>query len=321
MIIRQQLPLSILLILIVLFIITGCEQSSPDIDKTPTPVSTIRAQGNNDDVVRVGVLVIRSAVATNAQYGPLVSYLEEIVKRPFELVPLDQEAQFTEVAQGNLQFTFNNPLAGEQLRRLYSTELLATLSRANTGTEFSGLIIVRPDSDINTINDLIGKHGACVAFQTAAAGCAFQIFHLQQNGIDPFTDFASFVEVPSQDNIVLGVLNSTFDVGFVRTGQLEKMVAEETILSINELTILDQTEDDFFYPHTTRLYPEWPFAALANTDSELKGDVREALLALTAEDPAMVTANANTFVPMVDYTAIDELIEALQLRSWDSLEQ
>ena len=318
MIIRQHLPL---LILFVLLIITGCEQSSPDIDKTPTSVSTIRGQGNDDDVVRVGVLAIRSAVAANAQYGPLISYLEETLKRPFELVPLDQEAQFTEVAQNNLQFTLNNPLAGEQLRRLYDTELLATLSRANTGTEFSGLIIVRPDSGINTISDLTGKHGACVAFQTAAAGCAFQIFHLQQNGIDPFTDFASFVEVPSQDNIVFSVLNNTLDVGFIRTGQLEKMVVEGTILNIDELTILDRAEDDFFYPHTTRLYPEWPFAALANTDPELKEEVRVALLALTDEHPAMVAANANAFVPAIDYTAIGELIEVLQLRSWDSSEQ
>jgi ABC-type phosphate/phosphonate transport system substrate-binding protein len=280
----------------------------------PTPLSTATVEVTSDEV-KVGVLAIRSGVAAQSQYGALMAYLEETIGRPFTLVPVTQESQFTLVEEGALDFTFNNPLAAVQIRRLYGTQFLATLSRPNTGTQFSGLIIVRDDSQMTTLDDLAGKRATCVAFETAAAGCIFQVYHLQQNGIDPFTDLSSFTETPSQDNIVLSVLNGTVDAGFIRTGQLERMKADGMLLGLEELRILDQADDEFFYPHTTRLYPEWPFAALAGTDPELAKALQSALLNIPSDHPAMVKAKATSFVSALDYTSLDELIEGLQLRS------
>ena len=268
--------------------------------------------------VRVAVLAIRSAEAANKQYGAIINHLSETLDRPFELVPVGQEQQFEIVANGNVDFTYNNPLAAVQLHRLYDTQYLATLERANTGTEFSGLIIARRNSGITEVADLVGKNVTCVAFQTAAAGCNFQVYHVLQNGVSP-DDFASFTETGSQDNIVLGVLNETFDAGFIRTGQLEKMVREGTLLNQDEIVIVDQADDDFHFPHTTRLYPEWPMAALEGTDPALSAAVRDALLAIPADSDAMINASASGFVPAVDYTPLDDLIELLELRSFDAV--
>ncbi len=172
----------------------ACQSSPPSSPPTPTSTTTTEVRDNE---VKVGVLAIRSGVATQKQYGVLVDYLEETLGRPFKLIPVTQESQFTLVEEGVLDFTFNNPLAAVQIRRLYHTEFLATLSRPNTETEFGGLIVVRDDSDIKTLDDLVGKRASCVAFETAAGGCIFQVYHLQQNGIDPFTEFSSFTETPS----------------------------------------------------------------------------------------------------------------------------
>ncbi|MEM7539036.1 MAG: phosphate/phosphite/phosphonate ABC transporter substrate-binding protein [Chloroflexota bacterium] len=305
--------------MLVSLLLAACTSPTPE----PTPIPTIESSNIDSesmpvDAVRVAVLAIRSATAANQQYDPILDYLSEEIGRPFVMVPIGQEDQFTVVEQGEVDFTFNNPLAATQIRRLYDTEFLATLSRNNTGPEFSALIVVNAASDITTIEDLKDKKGTCVAFETAAAGCIFQIFHLLQQGIDPFADFASFVETPSQDNIILGVLNGTFDVGFVRTGQLEKMLAEGRFLSMDELRIIDQADDSFYFPHTTRLYPEWPMAALAETDPDLAVAVKEALLALPEGHPSLENANATGFVPAVDYGPLDELIETLELRSWDA---
>lgn len=309
---------SIILFITILGVIVSACNTKPDtVNHTLTPINTLNTDAQ-DDSVKVGVLAIRSAVAANSQYGPILTYLEEELGRPFELVPLDQESQFVEVEQNNLDFVFSNPLSAVQLQRLYDTEFLVTLSRLNTGTEFGGLIIVNTQSNLVTVDDLRGQKGACVAFETAAAGCVFQIFYLQEQGFDPFEDFTSFVEVASQDNIVLGVLNGTYDVGFVRTGQLERMVKDGTILSIDELRIIGQVDGDFFYSHTTKLYPEWPLAALPQIDLQLKLDVTKALLAIPSDHPAMVTAGADGFVPAVDYISLDDLIITLRLRSWDT---
>ncbi len=301
---------------LVVFGLAACTARLDDPKPEITPAATLRAQ-SSENAVRVGVLAIRSAVTAQAQYGPILTYLEGTLGRPFTFVPLGQEDQFTKVEQGNVDFIFNNPLAAVQIRRLYGTRFLATLSYVETGPHFGGLIIVREDSGIATLDDLQGKRGACVNFETAAAGCIFQVYHLKQHGINPFTDFGIFTEIASQDNIVLSVLNGTIDVGFIRTGQLEQMVLEGAILNLDEIRILDRATDNYFYPHTTTLYPEWPFAALAHTDPSLADAVRQALIAIPADHPAMEQIKAVGFVPTTDYTSLDMLIETFHLRSWD----
>ncbi|MCB0969336.1 MAG: phosphate/phosphite/phosphonate ABC transporter substrate-binding protein, partial [Ilumatobacter sp.] len=290
------------------------ERAEATPDTTARPV--VDAAGD-DDAVKVGVLAIRSAVAANSQYGPIVEYLQDEVGHSFELVPLGQDEQFDAVAAGDVDFVLSNPLASVQLRRLYDTEFLATIDRTGTGPEFGGLIIVRADSEIETLDDLRGADVTCVAFDTAAAGCNFQIMHLREAGIDT-TEFGSFTETPSQDNIVLAVLNGDVDAGFVRTGQLERMVAEGTLTSTDELRVLDPHDGDYPFTHTTRLYPEWPIAALAGTDDTLADEVTRALLAIGSEHPALGNANAAGFVPPPDYEPLDRLVVRLQLRSWDA---
>ncbi|MEL7356615.1 MAG: phosphate/phosphite/phosphonate ABC transporter substrate-binding protein [Cyanobacteria bacterium J06634_6] len=268
--------------------------------------------------VKFGILTIDSAVSVNERYSPLLVYLSEKIGRPVELVILSQETQFTQVEEGAVDFSMNNPLAAVQIQRLYDTDFVLTLSRPKTGTEFSGLIIVNSNSDIKSVEDLKDKRAACVDFETAAAGCIFQTYHLLQQNFDPYQEFSSFTENKSQDNIVLSVLNGSIDVGFIRTGQLEKMVNKGLLANLDEVRIIDLADDDFPYPHTTALYPEWPVAALATTEPQLREQVKTALLELSADHPAMKALKAASFSAAVDYIPIHELIETLQLKSWDT---
>lgn len=283
------------------------------VETTVFPVEAI----GDDDAIKVGVLAIRSAVAANAQYGPIVEYLEDELDRSFELIPLAQDELFDAVADDDVDFVLSNPLSSVQVQRLYDTEFLATIDRVGTGPEFGGLIITRSDSDIESIEDLRGADVTCVAFETAAAGCNFQVMHLLEAGIET-SDFASFTETPSQDNIVLAVLNGDVDAGFIRTGQLERMVAEGTLMSLDEVRVLDRHDGDYPYPHTTALYPEWPLAALAGTDDDLAADVAEALLSVEEGHPALDNANAVGFVTPPDYGPLDRLVVELRLRTWDA---
>ncbi len=315
---HQNLPVAIGLCLTLLLPLTACSDQQTSAPSPTADVETAPVQDISGEPVRVGILAIDSAVSVNERYTPLLKYLSEVTGRPFELVPLTQESQFTEVAEGSLDFTLNNPLAAVQIRRLYQTQFLTTHSRPQTGTEFSALIVVNRDSTIQTLEDLRGKKGACVDFETAAAGCVFQIYHLQKNGIDPLTDFSSFVENKSQDNIVLAVLNGTIDVGFIRTGQLEQMVAKGLLDSPDEVRILNPADNDFYYEHTTALYPEWPFAATEAAAPQLVDAVEEALLEIPVNHPALVAAQLDGFVPAADYSELDRLIEQLKLKSWDA---
>jgi len=314
----RPIPSPVIAIVTVIGLMTvGACSSTPDVASVGDEVDQSAVHTlENPDSIRVGVLAIRSAVAASAQYRPILDYLEAELDVPFTLVPLTQEEQFQRVEAGDLDFVFSNPLAAVQLRRLHDTEFLATLSRVNTGMEFGGLIIARTDSGIEHVEDIRGKRVACVAFETAAGGCNFQVMHLLERGVTP-DEFASFSEISSQDNIVLAVLSGSEDVGFVRSGQLEKMLAEGTLVSLDEIQIIDRANSDFYFPHTTRLYPEWPFAALEGTDRGVVESVREALLGLAADDPALHQVNGEGFRATASHDAVDELVVALQLRSWD----
>lgn len=298
---------------------TGCSGSTPALNDTDIEIdSTVKHSTLlKEEPVNVGVLSIDSAVSVSEQYTPLMNYLSSEIKHPINLMVLSQESQFKKTEEGALDFIINNPLAAVQIQRLYQTEFLVTHTRPKTGSNFSGLIIVDSDSAINNIEDLKGKRAACVSFQTAAAGCTFQIYHLLQNGFDPHRDFSQFIENKSQDNIVLAVLNGAIDVGFVRTGHLEKMIDRGLLSRLDEVRIIDAVNDGFSYSHSTDVYPEWPVAALPDTDPELVKQVKSALIKLTPEHPALATLEVDGFVPAVDYGQLHELIKNLKLKSWN----
>lgn len=239
---KTRIPLVILTCLA--FLLAACTpQETATPEPQPEAATAIPEAVGSGSPIPVGVLSNRSAVATNAQFGSVINYLTETTGRQFELVPIVFDSLSNTVGQGGVDFILANPLSTVQLQRLHDTSILATLARPNTGSQFSGLIITRNDEAITTIDDMRGKTAACVNFETGAGGCLFQVFHLLEQGFDPFEDFSSFVENSSQDNIVLGVLNGTYDVGFIRTGQLERMVNDDMIFSIDEVSIIDSIEE------------------------------------------------------------------------------
>lgn len=300
----------------ILLLLAACGNGTTETTTEPTNIPIVEVAGD-EDAVKVGVLAIRSAVAANAQYGPIVEYLQQELDQSFELVPLAQEELFEQAERGEIDFFMANPLSSVQVQRLFDAEFLATLSRNGTGSAFGGLIIVRPDSDIEELEDLRGRSVTCVAFETAAAGCNFQVLHLLEAGIST-DEFGEFTETPSQDNIVLAVLNGAVDAGFIRSGQLERMVRDGTIGAVDELRILDPFDDGHIHPHTTALYPEWPFAALPGADTELVEAVRDALLAIPQGDTSLENANAAGFVAPEDYGPLSDLVVTLKLRTWDA---
>ncbi len=303
--------------------LTACQPQASDpesVEVVPSePTAASSTESYSQPAVRFGVLSTDSAISVNERYRPLLDYLESQMSRRFELVILNQDSQFEAVQQQQLDFTTNNPLAAVQLRRLYNIQFLVTTRRPEVGTQLGGVIIVQADSGIETIEDLRGKQAVCVDFQTAAAGCVFQIDYLQKQGFDPFTEFSRFIENKSQDNIVLAVLNGSVDVGFIRTGQLEEMLRNQMLTSLDRVQIFQAVDDDNFpLAHTTDLYPEWPIAALAEADPKLVAQVRQILLEIPPDHPALKTANFSGFVPAVDYKSVDDLIEPLKLKGWDA---
>ena len=84
----------------------------------------------------------------------------------------------------------------------------------------------------------------------------------------------------NQEDIVLGVLDGRFDVGFVRTGQIERtMDASGEYVDPDDFRVLDpkiyvmDTLDLFPFLHSTPVFPEWPLFARENVDRMVSEEV------------------------------------------------
>ena len=133
----------------------------------------------------------------------------------------------------------------------------------------------------------------------------------QAQGINPSHDFQSLKFVGTHDAVVLAVLNGEADAGTVRTDTLEKMT-EEGLINLASLKILNpQHLDNFNYLHSTRLYPEWPFAKLQHTAEKLSEDVAIALLLMSPQSHAAQVPHIGGWTVPLDYQPVHELMQEL----------
>lgn len=89
----------------------------------------------------------------------------------------------------------------------------------------------------------------------------------------------------NQEDIVEGVLSGRWDVGFVRTGQIERMLDDDgEFLDPDLFKVLDpkiyvmDTGDLFPFLHSTPVFPEWPLFAKQDVDRMVSEEVQLALI-------------------------------------------
>ena len=94
---------------------------------------------------------------------------------------------------------------------------------------------------------------------------------MKAEGIEPFTDFKELKFGGTQDAVVYAVSDGIVDAGTVRTDILERMDSEGKINIENFYVFNSRIREDSELPflHSTREYPEWPFAIVKHTHDEL----------------------------------------------------
>ncbi len=264
--------------------------------------------GVGAETLRLGVLAKRGPEVAKKKWGPLTEYLTEKVGVKVVLLPLSFKAIEPAVKTHKIDYLLANPAFFVKLREKYGLYALASMLNSRQGKaldRFGGVIFVRADSPIKDLPDLRGKRFMVVKF--SSFGGAYMAFRLLlENGINPFKEMKLF-EGHTHDNVVFSVRKGIVDAGTVRSDTLERMEAEGKI-KMAEFRVLHPIKDDFPFVHSTRLYPEWPFAALPHTDKAINAKIKKALLELKPDHPAAKAAKIVGWVEPLDYTPVAECL-------------
>ena len=262
------------------------------------------------------------------RWGPTADYLSAHVDgHHFTIVPLNFDEIFPAVDRGDVDFILVNSAIYVTLEVQHGASRIATLRNRLQGkayTDFGGVIFVRADNpEIKRISDLRG-HSFMAVDETSLGGYEAALRELVATGIEAEHDFRPLQFAGTHDAVVYAVLSGEVTAGTVRSDTLERMAGEGKI-RLEDFRVLRAADavaqERFPFLISTRLYPEWPFAALPHISPELAQEVAVALMQMPENSPAAVAAKCAGWSVPRNYQPVHELLQELHLPPYQLLGQ
>lgn len=280
------------------------------------------AKEHQAEEIVIGVLAIRGAEKAYENWQPTADYLTQTLRDyQFSITPLSIETLNSAVKNGDVHFILTNPAQYAELEMQYGISRIATLRNRRHGgfyTNFGALIITRSDrADIVKLTDLKGKSFMAV-HPKAFGGWWMAWRELKRHGVNPEKHFRNlqFSGLP-QDQVVFAVKQGKVDAGTIRTDILERM-AQEGLVNSSDFRIINLQPNTIYpFAHSTRLYPEWPFATTKITPTKLAQQVAIALLNMPQDSPAALFANSAGWTIPLDYQPVHGLMKELKVGPYE----
>lgn len=277
------------------------------------------ADASNASTVRIGVLAYKGAEAVQEDWSYVRNWLATTIPdHRFILLDFDQSGLTRAVQERTIDFVITNSGHYFALENSDGVSRIATIESPwalSPRQSIGSAIVVRNDARLHTLADLAGKHVLAVG-PDAFGGYQIAARELLEAGVDPEHDLADlqFAGFPVQ-KIVHEVRAGRADAGIIRTCLLEQMIRSGEI-GAGELRVLAPIDTRGFQCQTSsRLYPDWPFAALGHTPTELSKRIAIALLAMPR------TADGYSWTIPSDYQIVGELFRELKIGPYAYLRQ
>ncbi|MFP4208370.1 MAG: EAL domain-containing protein [Wenzhouxiangella sp.] len=274
--------------------------------------------------VRLGVLSPQPAAEVQAGWVPVVEVLEAALDgRAVSIQIFDLDGLEQAVAARRLDFVLTSPAHHLLLQRRYglSAPLATRISRYREQDleAVGGLIVARADDpEIRVLADLVGRRIAIVD-RNAMGGYQLQAHEMFLAGL-PLPVAGDLVEVGlPHDRVVEAVLSGQAEAGFLRGGRLEQLIRMGRVAPAAVRVIHPQSMPDLPFQVSTRLYPEWPLAALPHIDAELSRRVSIALLGLQDRPAVLQATGFGGFRIPLDYGAVEAMMRDLRVAPFDTV--
>lgn len=269
----------------------------------------------------IGILAYEPKHLVKENWQPIIEYVnQELAHVHLKIEPYYYPGLYEAVTHREVDFVLTNSAYYIELAHSQGlSSPLASLITSYKSTPlrgFGGVIFTRSErEDIQTLTDIKGKRVATPT-QGSVGGYMMQAYELIQAGVRPESYPLAEISMP-HERVVNAVVQGEADVGFVRTGVLESM-QERGLLSADSVRIINQQQlPDFPLTLSTRLYPEWPLAAMPHVNMAQAGQVVGAFLTLEHNIDILRDANVYGFNVPADYEPVRELMRTLKVKPYN----
>ncbi|MCW8854570.1 MAG: phosphate/phosphite/phosphonate ABC transporter substrate-binding protein [Gammaproteobacteria bacterium] len=188
-------------------------------------IPSLHKHANADNNLILAVHPYLPAEELKKKFTPLANYLSNqtgmkiIVKIGSSY---DEHIQY--IGQDKVDIAYMGPASYVTMTNQFGSKPLLARLEINSNPWFQGNIITRNDSDINTLEDLKGKH---IAFGDPNSTMSYIIPHYMLTKAGVFTDpLTKHQFLYSHNNVALGVLSGDFDAGAVKPEVFRKFEAK-----------------------------------------------------------------------------------------------
>lgn len=268
----------------------------------------------NAQTLTLGVFAYRTPEKIMQEYKPIAEHLGRELNVSVIVKSLSQEDLEKELFEDKIDFIVTNPTHYLSLKKQgKTTGAIATLVKRynNVITPYlGGVIITRADrADMRTIFDLAGKTIA-IPNNKMLGGYQTQAYELSKVGLDITKDLKT-VAYKTHEATVAAVLLKKADAGFIRSGILEEMIAENKLNPQDFFIINELKSPNFPMKISTELYSEWTIVAAKKLDLDT---VSKAAVALYGyKDTQIGNDIISAFTIAGEYDNIDTLARSLRI--------
>ncbi len=266
-----------------------------DLQPLPTPA------GYEAVPLRVAVAAVISPKGTVESYSPFLTYLQEKLNRPVELVQRRTYLEVNDLIEhGEVDIAFVCTSAYIQGHDSFGMELLVA-PQVGGKTTYNSYLIVSISSTAQNMNDLRGKAFAFTD-PISLSGRFYPTYLLQQLGFTPEEFFARTFYTYSHDEAIRAVASGVADGAAVDSLVYDYAVARDP--SLAEKVKVIHRSPDFGIP---------PVVVSPFTRPQIKDELQSVLLQMaddpTAED-ALSSIGVERFVPINDnaYDSVRSLV-------------
>ncbi len=273
---------------ICIIFIFGCGE--PAKEQKPAPVTY-------KGTLNIGLIPEHDIFHQLKRFEPLADYLSKKLQININLFILTRYGNIVDnFVSGGLDAAFFGSFTYTLAHSKLGVEVIAR-PETNLGvSEYYGMMFVRKDSGIRSINDMKGKILACVDKATTA-GYLFPMAYFKKNGIKDYkTYFKETYFTGTHEDAIHDVLDGKADIGSAKNTVFMRIADEDPRIN-NELDIIAESSK----------VPENGLAVRKDLDESLKKKLKEALLNMNTESEGIQILNTFGVQKFIATTDIDYL--------------